>query len=214
MDDRIVIIEQFVQREMAGDSTGHDWWHVDRVRNLALYICKREGKGDFFLIEAAALLHDIIDDKLSDSPDKNKEKLFELYDELKLNNQEIEAITYIIENISYRGGNETLLNSFEAKVVRDADRLDAMGAIGIARAFAYGGYKHQTLYDPEIAVRETMTFDQYRSEKSSSIHHFYEKLLLLKERMHTYTAKEIAKERHEFMETFLDHFYKEWNGQR
>ncbi|WP_349305562.1 HD domain-containing protein [Bacillus sp. FJAT-49736] len=204
--------EEFVRKEMGEDSTGHDWYHVDRVRNLSLYIAKCEGKGDLFIIEMASLLHDIADDKLNVTSLAGSNKLHQFLNTLSLPSTLEAEIVDIIEKISFKGGNEAFLHTFEQMAVRDADRLDAIGSIGIARAFAYGGKKGQLMYDPAIQVRENMTLDDYRNGKSSTIHHFYEKLLLLKDKMLTNTGKQIALERHQYLEAFLQQFYKEWNG--
>lgn len=212
MEQIIKRTEDFVQQEMGTDSTGHDWFHVDRVRNLALYIAKCEGKGDLFVIEMASLLHDIPDEKLNSSLEEGKNKLNSFLSSLSLAPHLHAVIIEIIETLSFKGGNESSLHTFEQMAVRDADRLDAIGAIGIARAFAYGGKKGQLLYDPGLQVRENMTIEDYRKGKSSTIHHFYEKLLLLKDKMLTKTGKQIALERHQFLKTFLEQFYKEWNG--
>jgi uncharacterized protein len=210
------IIEQtatYVRNELGEDATGHDWYHVDRVRRTALHICNRELAGDPFIIEMAALLHDIPDEKLNDSAEAGRNKLDLFFQSIALQEDTQNAIVQIIENISYKGGKKTELTTIEAKIVQDADRLDAIGAIGIARTFAYGGKKGQPIYDPSINVREEMSLEEYRKGKSSSIHHFYEKLLKLKDLLNTETAKEIAEKRHQMMECFLEQFYLEWDGQ-
>jgi uncharacterized protein len=203
----------YVRNELGEDATGHDWYHVDRVRRAALHICNQEQAGDPFIIEMAALLHDIPDEKLNDSAEAGRNKLDLFFQSIKLPNDVQNAIVQIIESISYKGGRKTELTSVEAKIVQDADRLDAIGAIGIARAFAYGGKKGQPIYDPKLNVREEMSIEEYRKGKSTSIHHFYEKLLKLKDLLNTDTAKEIAEKRHQMMELFLEQFYLEWDGQ-
>ncbi|EIJ78575.1 metal dependent phosphohydrolase [Bacillus methanolicus PB1] len=205
--------EAFVKQMMGRDSTGHDWHHVDRVRRNALNISKKEQSGDPFIIEMAALLHDIPDDKLNNSHEEGRHKLAGFMDVLDLPPAVKKHITEIIFSISFKGGKGPKLSSAEAKIVQDADRLDAIGAIGIARAFAFGGKKGQPIFDPSLSVRDNMTVEEYRNGESSSIHHFYEKLLQIKDSLHTATAKEMAKERHQFMEAFLTQFYSEWNGQ-
>lgn len=205
--------EKFVQKQLGTDATGHDWFHVDRVRKNALYICNQEKKGDPFIIELAALLHDIPDEKLNETIEKGQEKLALFLQTLQISNEQRNKIKEIINTISYKGGNGPVLSSIEAKIVQDADRLDAIGAIGVARAFAYGGKKGQPIYEPGMDVREEMTLEEYRNGKSSSIHHFYEKLLKLAGLMNTETAKKSARSRQQFMELFLEEFYKEWNGQ-
>jgi uncharacterized protein len=210
------IIEQtvtYVRNELGEDATGHDWYHVDRVRRAALHICDQEQAGDPFIIEMAALLHDIPDEKLNDSAEAGRNKLDLFFQNIKLPNDVQNAIVQIIESISYKGGRKTELTSVEAKIVQDADRLDAIGAIGIARAFAYGGKKGQPIYDPAVNVREEMSLEEYRKGKSTSIHHFYEKLLKLKDLLNTDTAKKMAEGRHQMMEQFLEQFYLEWDGQ-
>lgn len=209
------IIEQtkrFVRNELGEDATGHDWFHVDRVRRSALHICREEKAGDPFIIEMAALLHDIPDEKLNESAEKGKAKLEAFFNTIDINVDEKNHITEIIETISFKGGRKTELRTVEAKIVQDADRLDAIGAIGIARAFAYGGKKGQPIYDPGINVREEMSLEEYRKGKSTSIHHFYEKLLKLKDLLNTETAKKMAESRHETMVLFLEQFYAEWDG--
>lgn len=211
-----LILEQtvtFVRNELGEDATGHDWYHVDRVRQTALHICKKENAGEPFIIEMAALLHDIPDEKLNDSAEAGEMKLDLFFQSIQLPEEARNAISEIIESISYKGGRKTKLTTIEAKIVQDADRLDAIGAIGIARTFAYGGKKGQPIYDPGINVREEMSLDEYRKGKSTSIHHFYEKLLKLKGLLNTETAKDIAEKRHQMMEMFLEQFYREWDGQ-
>ncbi|MDQ0197600.1 HD domain-containing protein [Neobacillus ginsengisoli] len=210
------IIEQtetYVRSELGEDATGHDWYHVDRVRRNALHICIQEKAGDPFVIEMAALLHDISDEKLNESAAKGEVKLDTFLKTISLTSEQVDHIKQIIASISYKGGRQTELISDEAKIVQDADRLDAIGAIGIARAFAYGGKKGQPIYDPAINVREEMTYEDYRNGKSSSINHFYEKLLKLEGLLNTDTAKRLAESRQKIMEDFLLQFSQEWNGQ-
>ncbi|WP_160721211.1 HD domain-containing protein [Bacillus sp. USDA818B3_A] len=205
--------EIFVRNELGDDTTGHDWYHVDRVRRNALYICKHEMTGDPFVIEMAALLHDIPDEKLNKTTEQGKAKLDSFFEKHAMADHDKDHIIQIIETISFKGGNKTELRTVEAKIVQDADRLDAIGAIGIARAFAYGGKKGQPIYDPAIQVREEMSLKEYRTGKSTSIHHFYEKLLKLKDLLNTETARIMAEKRQQMMITFLDQFYQEWDGQ-
>ncbi|MFB6466093.1 HD domain-containing protein [Cytobacillus sp. Hz8] len=212
MENIIEVTEQFVKQSFRGESTGHDWFHMERVRKNAIYIWKQEQKGDRFIIEMAALLHDISDEKLNESKEAGQQKLSSFLNQLPLESHTKRHIMEIIDSISYKGGNKSLLSSIEAQIVQDADRLDAIGAIGISRAFAYGGKKGQPIYDPTIAVRDKMTMEEYRMEKSSTVHHFYEKLFKLKNLLHTTTAKEIAERRDAFMKLFLEEFYKDWNG--
>jgi uncharacterized protein len=210
------IIDQtalYVRNELGEDATGHDWYHVDRVRRTALHICKQEQVGDPFIIEMAALLHDIPDEKLNDTAEAGRNKLDLFFHSIELTKDEKNAIIQIIDSISYKGGRKSELKTIEAKIVQDADRLDAIGAIGIARTFAYGGKKGQPIYNPNVNVREEMSLEEYRKGKSSSIHHFYEKLLKLKDLLNTETAKEMAEKRHQMMVLFLEQFYLEWDGQ-
>ncbi|MCQ6277835.1 HD domain-containing protein [Bacillus sp. EB600] len=209
----IQIAETFVQKQLGEDATGHDWFHVDRVRRNALLICKQEAKGDPFIVELASLLHDIPDEKLNETIEIGQEKLDSFMQTLRLSFEQMRHINEIIRTISFKGGNGVELTSVEAKIVQDADRLDAIGAIGIARAFAYGGKKGQPIYDPNIEIRKEMSLEEYRNGKSSSIHHFYEKLLKLTDMLNTETAKSLAASRQQFMISFLTEFYKEWNGQ-
>lgn len=206
-------VEKFVRNELGEDATGHDWFHVDRVRRNALHISKQEKIGDPFIIEMAALLHDIPDEKLNKSAEHGKVKLESFFQMVMVPEESKNHIIEIIESISFKGGRKTELLTVEAKIVQDADRLDAIGAIGIARAFAYGGKKGQPIYDPNIQVRDELSLQEYRNGKSTSIHHFYEKLLKLKGLMNTETAKKLASSRQQMMEIFLKQFYQEWDGQ-
>ncbi|MEE6451953.1 HD domain-containing protein [Gottfriedia acidiceleris] len=206
----ILQLENYVRNLHQGDSSGHDWYHIDRVRNLAVHIAQKENANQF-IVECAALVHDVIDDKLHDDLEAQKIQLESILNELLNNNKDVEAIMYIIENISYKGGNGVIPTTLEGKIVQDADRLDAIGAIGVARTFAYGGKKGRSMFNPEFKIRENMTIEEYRSDKSSSLHHFYEKILKLKDLMNTKTALEMAEERHLFVEKFIDEFMKEWN---
>ncbi|OCA91532.1 phosphohydrolase [Bacillus sp. FJAT-27225] len=196
---------------MGQDSTGHDWHHVNRVRKNALLIANSEGKGDTAIIEMAALLHDIPDEKLNPSAEAGRQKLDDFFIQIGLSAAEKKKIDDIVYSISFKGGNGGPLPSIEAEIVQDADRLDAIGAIGIARTFAYGGKKGQPIYEPVLEVRENMTLEEYRNGKSSTINHFYEKLLKLKELLHTDTAKRMAESRQRAMEEFLQQFYREWD---
>ena len=211
-DQTIERTEIFVHNELGSDATGHDWFHVDRVRRSALHIFKEEQVGDPFIIEMAALLHDISDEKLNESVEKGEEKLKSFLQTVSLTEKDKKHIKQIIASISFKGGTNTVLASIEAKIVQDADRMDAIGAIGIARAFAYGGKKGQPLYDPTINVREEMSIEEYRRGKSTSIHHFYEKLMRLKDLMNTETARKMAESRQQMMDAFLEQFYQEWDG--
>lgn len=202
--------EEFIRDFFEKEGTGHDWWHVYRVRNYSLKIAKKEG-GNLFLIEMAALLHDLDDWKIKTDFTENKtEKWLE-----KLNVQKdvVSKITEIISQVSFKGaGIETKPTTVEAKIVQDADRLDAIGAIGIARTFAYGGNKGRLIYHPDIQPVLHNNFHSYKKNTAPTINHFYEKLLLLKDRMNTPTGQKMAEVRHQFMKDFLEHFYNEWNN--
>ena len=205
----------FVKNELAAAEGGHDWFHIERVYKNALLLSKNE-MVDEFIVSLAALLHDIADAKFhngdeSIGPKKATEFLF------KMNVDEviIHRVTTIISEMSFKNsiGGKTQERSVEFQVVQDADRLDAIGAIGIARCFNYGGFKNRKLYDPEIAPKLNMTKEEYKKSNGPTINHFYEKLLLLKDEMNTKTGKQIAKERHTFMESYLKQFYAEWSGE-
>ncbi len=205
----------FVKNELAAAEGGHDWFHIERVYKNALLLSKNE-MVDEFIVSLAALLHDIADAKFhngdeSIGPKKATEFLF------KMNVDEviIHRVTTIISEMSFKNsiGGKTQERSIEFQVVQDADRLDAIGAIGIARCFNYGGFKNRKLYDPEIAPKLNMTKEEYKKSNGPTINHFYEKLLLLKDEMNTKTGKQIAEERHNFMESYLKQFYAEWSGE-
>lgn len=202
--------KEFVYEELHQDPSGHDWWHIVRVTKMAKRIAEME-RADMFICEMAALLHDIADEKLNAS---EAEGLKKVMDWLKGNSVEpntISAIIEIISTLSFKGGGRPEMTTLEGKVVQDADRLDAIGAIGIARTFAYAGSKGELIYDPTIKPREAMTKEEYRNGQSTAINHFYEKLLKLKSKINTPFAKRIAEERHERMVQFLDGFHQEWN---
>lgn len=202
--------EQFVKDIHSGDASGHDWFHIDRVRKIALSLQQSEG-GNPFIIEMAALLHDVADEKLFGEEEIGIQKINQFLKELEVTEVDSERIIHIIRNISYKGGNGGKVESVEGKIVQDADRLDAIGAIGIARTFAYGGNKGRMLYHPDIQPRESMTKEAYRNDESPSLNHFYEKLFKLKDLMNTKTAKIEAEARHIYMVQFVEQFMKEWN---
>ncbi|HEY3389305.1 MAG TPA: HD domain-containing protein [Prolixibacteraceae bacterium] len=200
--------ENFVKTVLEGDSSGHDWWHILRVRKLALLIAKNEG-ADLFVVELAALLHDIDDWKLADGEEHKVKKW--LYS-CGCDHQLVERICEIIEGVSFKGaGVDTSTSDIECKVLQDADRLDAIGAIGIARTFAYGGSRGRRIYDPAIPPEMHINFEHYKKSSAPTLNHFYEKLLLLKDQMQTATGHTLAEQRHEYMLRFLDQFYAEWN---
>ena len=205
--------ESFVKKHLKGDVTGHDWWHIDRVRKMALRIAKKEKNVDLFVVQLAALLHDIADWKFHGGDETIGIKLAEEWlKRLKVEKNVIERVCEIIREISFKGAEvKSKMKTKEGMIVQDADRLDAIGAVGIARCFATGAKLNREIYNPEIKPRLHKTFEEYKKAKSTSINHFYEKLLLLKDLMNTKTAKKIAEKRHKFMEQFLDRFFKEWN---
>jgi uncharacterized protein len=201
--------EVYVRGAMEKDGSGHDWWHIWRVRNLALKIAEQEG-GNLFLIEMAALLHDLDDWKIAG--DVNVSRVENWLKKLKLQPGMILEIRRIIDEVSFKGaGVETVPNTLEAQIVQDADRLDAMGAIGIARTFAYGGSRERLIFHPGIKPENHRDFEEYKKNSGPTINHFYEKLLLLKDRLNTPAAKKMAVRRHRFMEDFLHEFFMEWN---
>jgi uncharacterized protein len=203
----------FVKMTLEGAEAGHDWYHIDRVFKMSQFLQSKEG-GDVFIVSMAALLHDISDAKFNGgNDDLGAEVAVNYMEKLQISKSNIEAIGNVIRNVSFKGGNvEVSHHSIELNIVQDADRLDGLGAIGIARAFHYGGYKNNIFYDPEIQPRYGMTKEEYRNHKSTTINHFYEKLLLVKDRMNTETGKTMAEKRHRVLERFLDDFYEEWNA--
>ncbi|MBM7647919.1 uncharacterized protein JOC78_000859 [Bacillus ectoiniformans] len=211
MHDAIKIAEKYIKDLFESTEGSHDWQHIDRVRKLAIYIAEEEKAEDRIVIELAALLHELPDDKLCDILEHGDRQANQLLQTLPITAKQLDKIDEIIHTISFRGGNGQPVNSIEARIVQDADRLDAMGAIGIARAFAYGGKKRRPLYDSSLQAREEMTEEEYRNGQSSTIHHFYEKLLKLEGLMNTQTGKKLAREKHQFMEQFLQQFMREWN---
>tara|TARA_R110001592_G_scaffold355159_1_gene655490 strand:- start:627 stop:1280 length:654 start_codon:yes stop_codon:yes gene_type:complete len=208
---QIEITTKFAKSFHQNEATGHDWFHIDRVRNVALKISKKEG-GNIFKIELTALLHDVADYKLNNGDEGlGLKKVADFLTSINVEETLKESILYDIANLSYKGVKVAQKElSLEGKIVQDADRIDAIGAIGVARTFAYGGNKNRMMYDPDCKPEMHANFDNYKNSTAPTINHFYEKLLLLKDRLNTETAKEIAKERHQFMETFLEQFYKEW----
>ena len=205
----------FVKTELANAEGGHDWFHTLRVYNNSLLISKKENV-DVFVVQLGALLHDIADSKFHDGDESIGPKIArEFLFKQNVDSKVIEHVIQIIENISFKGGNEAQkFNSPELDVIQDADRLDAIGAIGIARTFNYGGFKNRPLYNPDVTPNLNMTKEEYKASMAPTINHFYEKLLLLKDRMNTKTGKKIALERHRYMEGFLDQFYGEWRGEK
>lgn len=202
----------YIKAKFSGDSSGHDWWHIYRVWKTALAISQRE-KADMFIVQLAALLHDLDDWKFNESDDETPLRARAWLDSCGVDSVAADSVCEIIEHISYKGaGVEEKMNSLEGFIVQDADRLDAIGAIGIGRAFAYGGFKDRPMYDPDSPPQMHASFEQYKNSKSATLNHFYEKLFLLKDRMNTDTAKRIAEERHRVMEDFVARFLLEWEG--
>lgn len=205
---------KYIRLIFADDCSGHDYHHTMRVYRTATQLAKQE-KADVRIVQLAALLHDVDDVKLSKETHESKKNAVDFMRNNDLDNEIIEAVLKIIDEVSFIGVDSVVPSTIEGKCVQDADRLDAIGAIGIARAFAYGGSKSRRIYDPIIEPLFNMNkADYYQNQNSTSINHFYEKLLLLKDMMNTETAKKIAEHRHTFMETYLDEFFSEWEGER
>ena len=204
---------QFVEQKLAGDGSGHDWWHIYRVWNLAKNIAKKEG-ANILIVELSALLHDIADWKFHDGDDTKGPQMAEQFlIENQMDREMIDPVIEIVATISYKGaGVATPMKTLEGEVVQDADRLDAIGAMGIARTFAYGGHKNRLMYHPDEKPVLHQSFADYKKNTGHTINHFYEKLLLLKDRMNTSSAKQMAEGRHQFMKNYLGQFYKEWDG--
>lgn len=209
--DMIAQTEQWVKKQLLDEKTGHDWHHIYRVTQQAKEIAKLEG-ADELIVTLAALTHDLIDDKVVKSEEQALTIVKKWLTQIGTTDTQQSHIVDIISTMSFKGGNNSAMASLEGQVVQDADRLDALGAIGIARTFVYSGSKGQPMYDPTLSIRDKMTFDEYRSGKSSAIHHFHEKLLKLKDLMNTEAGKQRAQQRHQFMEMFLEQFNKEWTG--
>lgn len=212
MDKKQIVQETgiFIRALLEGEGSGHDWWHIHRVRNNALLIAKAYNT-DLFVIEMAALVHDIADHKLHGGDEEiGPRKAKEWMEECNIEPQEMNHILLIMQQVSFSKG--TIPDTLEGKIVQDADRLDAIGAIGIARTFAFGGFKKREIYNPEIPPVKYHSMDDYKKNTNPTLNHFYEKLLLLKDLMNTEEAKKIATHRHQYMEEFLEQFYGEWNG--
>jgi len=204
----------FVKEVLSDAEGGHDWWHIFRVWKLSKHIAQTENV-NMFIVELGALLHDIADSKFYDGDEEiGPRKAREFLSSLNVQEDVIIHVENIISNISFKGGKHTQkFESPEIDVIQDADRLDAVGAIGIARTFNYGGHKGREIYNPEIKPNLNMTKEEYKNSNAPTLNHFYEKLLLLKDKMNTNTGKSMAEHRHKYMEQFLDEFYKEWNGE-
>ena len=205
----------FVKETLQDAEGGHDWFHIQRVFNNSILIARTE-KVDLLVISLGALLHDIADAKFHDGDESVGPKMAKAFlESLEVDKKTINHVVKIIKHISYKNsldkGKKKKFNSLELQVVQDADRLDAIGAIGIARAFNYGGYKNRAMHDPHIPPKLKMSKSEYKKSDAPTINHFYEKLLLLKDKMNTKTGKELAEQRHQFMLDYLKQFYKEWN---
>ncbi|WP_347550874.1 HD domain-containing protein [Pseudalkalibacillus hwajinpoensis] len=209
MDRKIEEISTYVKSKLEKEGSGHDWHHIERVVKHARQVATAEG-ANLFVCEVAALVHDLADDKIVASEAEGLEEVKELLKDLEPSDRE--HIMEIITTISFKGGNRPPVTTLEAKVVQDADRLDALGAIGVARTFVYAGSKGDLIYDPSIKPRDKMTVSSYRNEQSTAINHFYEKLLTLKNLMNTRKGIELANQRHQFMVMFLEQFQDEWDG--
>lgn len=202
-----------VKAAMSGEGSGHDWWHVYRVWQTAQQLAAQEN-ADLYIVQLAALLHDLGDHKFHGGDETVGPRMArDWLSSLHVDGDTIDHVAEIICDLSFKGtGVPTPMRTLEGRVVQDADRLDAIGAIGIARTFAYGGHKGRALYDPDVPPVQHGSFEAYKSTAAPTINHFYEKLLLLKERMNTPAARRMAEERHTFMEEFLRRFYVEWDG--
>lgn len=213
-DQKVVdCIAEKVREKMSGDGSGHDWWHVYRVWQNAIAIGEAEG-ADMFVVQTAALLHDIADWKFNGGDMKEGGRVaIEWLTELNVDKSVAQHVAEIIDRLSFKGaGVDTSMPTLEGKVVQDADRLEAIGAMGIARTFAYGGHKGRPIYDPTVDPEKHETLEQYKNSAGPSINHFYEKLLLVKDLISTNHAKELAEGRHQYMENFLRQFLDEWSG--
>ncbi|MCJ8013264.1 HD domain-containing protein [Paenibacillus sp. KQZ6P-2] len=206
--EMIKLAERFVKEELSGEASGHDWWHIERVRNTALDIAEKE-HADAIVCELAALLHDVADEKLNESKEAGLDKVHSWLQEHTSDRGLIEQVMDIISTMSFNGGQNPPMKTLEGQVVQDADRLDALGAIGIARTFVYSGAKGRIIHDPGLS-HEVLAQEDYRSSNKTAIYHFYEKLLKLKDLMNTPYARELAEQRHAFMELYLQQFYSEW----
>ena len=205
----------FVKKELAQGEAGHDWFHVERVWKTAKHIARQE-QVNVLVVELASLLHDIADSKFNGGNEEiGPRKAFEFLKSIGAADDIALHVYQIIKYMSFKSQFEKVpFSSMELKVVQDADRLDAIGAIGIARAFHYGGYKNRAMYDPDVALNLNLTKEAYKNTTAPTINHFYEKLLLLKDLMNTETGKLLAAQRHQFMDVFLQQFYEEWNGKK
>jgi uncharacterized protein len=217
MENQEIILKtiDFVKTTLSDAEGGHDWWHIYRVWKTAKHLALDE-EVDLFIVELGALLHDIADSKFNDGDEEiGPQKAREFLKSLGVDESEVIHIENIIRNISFKGGKQQqTFHSPELAVIQDADRLDALGAIGIARTFNYGGHKGRSIYNPDIKPNLNLTKEEYKNSDAPTLNHFYEKLLLLKDKMNTVAGRKMAKGRHDFLEAFLDQFYKEWEGEK
>ncbi len=215
MDNKIQLTLNFVKEELKNAEAGHDWWHIERVWKSAIEIAKQE-KVNLKVVEFAALLHDIADAKFHNGDEEiGPQKAGDFLKSIQVDEETIIHVQEIIRNMSFKSSlGEVKFSSPEMLVVQDADRLDAIGAIGIARAFTYGGFKNRELYNPAVKPAINQSKEAYKNTTAPTINHFYEKLLLLKDKMNTLTGKQIAKQRHDFMAQYLEQFFAEWDGKR
>jgi uncharacterized protein len=205
--------EEYARTELRHEGSGHDWRHIERVRNLARTIAREEG-ADPYICELAALLHDLADSKVAGDEAMGQRRVRDWLVAHEAEPSVIERVMEIIATMSFAGGNRPPMATLEGRVVQDADRLDAIGAVGIARTFAYGGSRGRLLYDPDIPPHEHTSAEAYHASDAPTINHFYEKLLLLKDQMNTAYARQLAEGRHAYMEAFLAEFYAEWDSER
>ena len=213
MEEKIIeLATQYAKRMFENEGSGHDFWHTLRVYNNAMLIAKNE-TCDIFVVRLASLLHDVDDQKIFGGVVGQYDNAQKFMIENNVPEEVIAKVCNIISKISYKGADFEKMDTIEGEITQDADRLDAIGAIGIARTFAFGGNKNREMYNPNIPPREQVTAEEYKNNKESTINHFYEKLLKLKDLMNTKTGKEISEQRHKFMETFLKEFFDEWNGE-
>lgn len=206
---------EFVKQELENAEGGHDWFHIQRVWKNSFTIASTESEADLLIVQLGALLHDIADSKFHNGDETvGPAKTAAFLERFDLPTTTIDHVVNIVKHISFKGGNEAQkFRSLELDIVQDADRLDAIGAIGIARTFNYGGHKGRAIYDPNIQPNLNMSKEEYKASTAPTINHFYEKLLLLKDRMNTPKGRQMAEERHQFMEQFLHQFFKEWEAQ-
>ena len=214
--EQIAAVESFIQKEFNGEGSGHDWWHIYRVVKNAKKLLEYFPHANAFVVEVTALVHDLGDHKLYKGEGQTARILIgNLLKEVGIEETLIEQVIETVDGLSYKGAKvDSSLKTLEGQIVQDADRLDAIGAIGVARTFAYGGHKGSLMYDPSLSPEIHESFEAYKNSQGTTINHFYEKLLLLKDLMNTEPAKELAQKRHDYMVQFLDQFYKEWEGER